>query len=264
MNIERWLLVASGCFLLTSFGYTVYALGAGRFRPGRFNLVSITVAFSALSVFLYQRGQQVGACPLGTIPDLLLFLGWSILLIYLFIGATYRLSLLGAFTAPLVLLFILLSLALPAPGVIVPSGPPDPWVELHAALSVVAYGAFAMAAVAGGMYWLQERQLKRHRVSTLFYNLPPIEHLATANARLILTGFLLLTIAFAAGLFSRLPVDGLKIWASLIIWALYGTLALRRHRRQLAPRTQALWSLWFFIFLLFSLPWVHSLSTTSP
>ena len=264
MNAERWLIVASGCLLLTSFGYTVFALGAGRFRPGRFNLAAMALAFSTLSIYLYHRGQAVGACPVTTIPDLRLFLGWSILMIYLFIGATYRLSLLGAFTAPVVLLLLLLALALPVPETVARLGPPNGWVELHAALSVVAYGAFGMAAVAGGMYWLQERQLKRHRVSTLFYNLPPIQHLATANGRLILTGFLLLSIAFAAGLISRLPVDGLKIWASLIIWALYGTLALRRHRRQLTPRTQALWSLWFFIFLLFTLPWVHFLSATTP
>ena len=264
MNFERWFLVAAGCFLLASFGYTVFALGAKRFRPARFNLLAIAAAFLCLCVFLYQRGQAVQACPLGTIPDLLVFLGWAILFIYLVIGATYRLSLLGAFTAPVVLLLTMIALALPSPPKVIPTGPPDPWVELHAALSVIAYGAFGMAAVAGGMYWLQERQLKRHRVSTLFYNLPPIEHLSSANARLILTGFFLLSLAFAAGWLSRLPVEGLKIWASVIIWALYGTLALRRYRHRLAPRSQALWSLWFFIFLLFTLPLVHSLSSSAP
>jgi HemX protein len=260
--MERWLLVLTIGFLLASFAYTVFALGRGRFRPGRFNFAAIAGAFVILCVFLYERGQTVRSCPLTTIPDVLAFLGWAILLIYLVIGPAYRLSLLGAFTAPLVLILLAASLAAPHPPDVAATVPPDAWVELHAALSVVAYGAFGLAAVAGGMYLLQERQLKKHRVSTLFYNLPPIEDLARANGRLIGLGFLLLTIAFAAGLFSQRPVDGLKIWASLIIWALYGTLFLRRNRHNLTARAQSLWSLWFFLFILLSLPWVHYLSTT--
>jgi ABC-type uncharacterized transport system permease subunit len=261
--MERWILVLTVAFLLASFAYTVFALGRGRFRPGRFNFSAIAAAFATLSFFLYDRGQAVGSCPLGTVPDVLAFLGWSILLIYLGIGSTYRLSLLGAFTGPLVLLLLLVSLAAPHPPDVSLPGPPDPWVELHAALSVVAYGAFALAAVAGGMYLIQERQLKHHKVSTLFYNLPPISDLSRVNGRLIALGFIMLTVAFVAGLLSQRPVDGMKLWASLIIWALYGTLYLRRHRHKLSPRAQSLWSLWFFVFIIFTLPWVHYLSTSS-
>lgn len=261
--MDRWILVLTSAFLLGSFAYTVSALGRGRFRPGRFNFIAIAAAFLALSIFLYGRGQAVGSCPLGTVPDVLSFLGWSILLIYLIVGPAYRLSLLGAFTGPLVLLLLLASLASPHAPDVPLAEPPDAWVELHAALSVVAYGAFALAAVAGGMYLIQERQLKRHRVSTLFYNLPPISDLAQVNGRLIGLGFIMLTIAFAAGLLAQRPVDGMKLWASLIIWALYGTLYLRRHRRQLSPKAQSMWSLWFFLFIILTLPWVHYLSTPS-
>jgi ABC-type uncharacterized transport system permease subunit len=79
------------------------------------------------------------ACPIGTLPEILIFLGWSIALIYLVIGPTYRLSLMGAFTAPLVLFLQIVAIVLPAE----PSRPPhapNPWVEAHAALSLVAYG----------------------------------------------------------------------------------------------------------------------------
>jgi ABC-type uncharacterized transport system permease subunit len=261
--MERWLLVITITFLLASFAYTVFALGRGRFRPGRFNFAAMAMAFFVLCFFLYQRGQAVGSCPLGTVADVLAFLGWAILLIYLAIGSTFHLSLLGAFTGPLVLLLLLASLAAPHPPDIRLVGPPDPWVELHAALSVVAYGAFGLASVAGGMYLIQEKHLKQHRVSTLFYNLPPIGDLARVNGRLIGLGFVMLTVAFAAGLLAQRQVDGLKLWASLIIWALYGTLYLRRHRHQLSPRTQSLWSLWFFVFIILTLPWVHYLSTPS-
>lgn len=261
--MERWLIVLTIAFLLASFAYTVFALGRGRFQPGRFNFVAMAGAFLVLCIFLYDRGNAVGSCPLGTVPDVLAFLGWSILLIYLGIGSAYRVSLLGAFTGPVVLLLLLVSLAAPHPPDVPMAGPPDAWVELHAALSVVAYGSYGLAAVAGAMYLIQERQLKRHKVSTLFYNLPPISDLARVNGRLIVLGFALLTVAFVAGLMAQRSVDGMKLWASLIIWALYGTLVVRRHRHRLSPRTQALWSLWFFVFIIFTLPWVHYLSTPS-
>lgn len=259
--MDRWLLVGVCLLLLVSFGYTFVALGAGRFRPGTVNLSTVAGSFVLLSIFLYFRGQEVGACPLYTMSDLLLFLGWSITLIYLCIGPAYRLSLMGAFTAPLVLVLVLIGLAVLPEETGRAFGPPDAWVELHASLSLVAYGAFGLAAVAGAMYLVQERQLKRHRVSRLFYNLPPIQDLASATGRLIAFGFGLLTVAFVAGFVSRLPVDGLKIWASLIIWVLYGMLVWRRSSQQLSPRQQAFWALGFFLFVVLTLPGVHYLSS---
>jgi len=262
--MEQWFLVAANFCFLVSFGYTIYALRAKSFRPGGFNLLAIGIGFASQSAYLYLRGQQVGACPLNTLFDLLVFLGWAIVLIYLVIGPAYRLSLMGAFTAPLVLLLQLAALLLvgPPPPVTGPVAPPNAWIELHAALSVVAYGAFVLAGISGWMYLLQERQIKRHHVSTLFYNLPPIQDLTQANGRLIFLGFCLLTVAFIAGLVSRLPVDGLKFWVSLLIWAAYGILLLLRKYHRLPPRRLAKWSVGIFLFLVITLPGVHYLSAS--
>ena len=57
------------------------------------------------------------------------------------------------------------------------------------AVSLVAYGAFALACVSGVMYLAQERQLKTHHLRSIFYRLPPIHDLAVANRRLIFSGF---------------------------------------------------------------------------
>lgn len=258
--MEFWLLViASVCFFV-SFCYTVYALRAGVFRPGRFNLVAILVGFAFLTSYLYFRGQEVGACPVNTLSDVLVFLGWAIVLIYLVIGTSYRLSLLGAFTEPLVFFLLVVGYFMRSAATV--SGrSPQAWVELHAALSLVAYGAFGLAAVAGAMYLMQERQLKRHKVSILFYNLPPIQALSLANGRLLVFGFCLLSVAFVAGVLSKLPVSPLKIWAALIIWAFYGLLVLKRQRREISPRRLAIWSLLIFLLVVISLPGVQYLSS---
>jgi len=75
------------------------------------------------------------------------------------------------------------------------NAPVNGWLELHAAISMVAYGAFALAGVAGVMYLAQERQLKTHHIRSIFYHMPPIRDLAVANGRLILTGFALAYLA---------------------------------------------------------------------
>lgn len=175
-----------------------------------------------LTLDLWQRGQAQGSCPINSLFDVLVFMSWSILLIYLLVGPAYHLSLLGAFTSPLVFLVLLFAQLgagrSPRPG---PVFARDPWVEAHAALSLIAYGAFALAAVAGLMYLVQDRQLKKRQAGTLFYNLPPVTELGVANARLLWLGFGVLTVGFAAGFMSDLQGEQLKFATSVLIWIGY-------------------------------------------
>jgi len=258
--MDRLILVAATLCFLFSSGYTLYALGAGRFRPGRANFLALLGAFLFLSGFLYLRGQAQGACPLSTLFDVFVFLSWSLVLIYLVVGTAYRLSLLGAFTAPLALLLVIAALFMPfdaAPHRIAMS----PWVEFHAAVSIIAYGAFGLACIAGVMYLLQERQLKQHKVSSLLLNLPPINDLALANGRLIWFGFGLLTVSFVAGLLSQMPVNTLKFGTSAAIWGIYGAIVLLHRLRSLAPHRLAELSIAVFSLALITLPGIQYLSS---
>ncbi len=113
----------------------------------------------------------------------------------------------GAFTAPLV--FVMQAVALLAP-IDVPHPPvasPSPWLEMHASVSLIAYGAFALACVAGLMYLVQERQIKSRQINSMFYHFPPLTDLFAAITRLLWLGFVLLTLgsrpAFSPG--NRFP-----------------------------------------------------------
>lgn len=257
--MERyWLVAAAFCFLL-SFGHTLFALGSGTFRPARFNLGAMAAGFLFEAVFLSQRGRIVGACPITNLFEVLVFLSWSIVLIYLLVGPTYRLSLMGAFTSPLVLALLLLALLAP---IDVASSRPihNSWVEFHAALSIIAYGAFGLAGIAGVMYLVQERQLKSRRLSDLMLNLPPITDLGRVNNRLVATGFILLTIAFAAGIVAGINITGWKTGASIFIWSLYGTLIVLSRLHLLPPSRIAAGSVGIFAVALITLPGVSHLA----
>ena len=197
--MDRLLLVISTfCFLL-GFASTMYSLGARVYRRSQLNFIALVTGFILQTGFLYLRGQELGRCPLTSLFEVLIFLSWSMVLFYLLIGPTYRLSLLGAFTAPLVFIFQVAALLLKKDEPTRTTFAPNAWFELHAAVSIMGYGAFALACVAGAMYLTQELQLKTHHIHSIFYHLPPIRDLAVANSRLILTGFGLLTVGLVAG-----------------------------------------------------------------
>jgi len=257
--IPHFLLAATFFFFL-SFGYTLFTLGAGRFRSGSFNPLAMSVGFVLLSLDLWQRGNAQSSCPINSLYDVLIFMSWAIVLIYLIVGSTYRLSLMGAFTSPLVFCILLVAQLAPIPREAVPRLVVEPLIEFHASVSLIAYGAFALAAVAGFMYLVQDRQLKQRKLGPLLLNLPPITELGVATGRLLILGFSLLTAGFLAGLISGMPVNTLKFGASAGIWAVYGCIVLLHCSRRLAPRRIAGLSLLVFSIVLCTLPVIQKLS----
>ena len=111
--MDRPLLIASTLCYLTAVVRTLLAVRDRIALHGRFNFFAIGVGFLFQTAFLSVRGHALGRCPLTNLFEVFVFLAWSVALIYLAVGPTYRLSLMGAFTAPLV--FALQTFALLAP-----------------------------------------------------------------------------------------------------------------------------------------------------
>jgi len=214
-------------------------LGYGRYQPSRFNFAAMAGGFAFQTAFLVIRGHALNACPLTNLFEVLIFLSWSMVLLYFVVGTAYRLSLLGAFTSPLAFIFQAFALIAPLDS---PPGPrarvvAHPWLETHAAISIIAYGAFALACVAGVMYLIQERQLKTHRFRGLFFHLPPIADLAIVINRLIFTGFILLTLGLLSGFAVR--VEWSKVIWGIGVWLLYGGILQADKWRRVTPRRVA-------------------------
>ena len=171
-------------------------------------------------------------------------------------GATYRLSLLGALTSPLVFLLQASALLMPMPVLEKGVSAVNPWLEFHAAVSVVAYGAFALAGIAGVMLLVQERQLKTHKLHSFFFHLPPIHDLATANRRLLYFGFALLTAGLLSGLRQGMAHVNLLRVVSISIWLLYAFLCIALGVRRIAPRRASWLAIGAFAVLLLTV-WVR-------
>ena len=250
--MERSFLLASTVCFFFGFAYTMYALGARLLRPSRWTFIIMAAGFVLQTAFLHSRGQAAGRCPLTNLFEVLVFLCWSIVLLYFVVGGTYRLSLLGTFTAPLVFLLQTLAQLLPSSSMpVVFRKSAGVWPELHAALALMAYGAFALACVAGVMYVVQERLLKRHRLNSYFHSLPPIAELSVALQRVMLAGFALLSVGLVAGLLAGSPAFyKATMIVSGFVWAPYGVLLFLRWKRPFSPRRFAWWAVGAFVLAL--------------
>src|SRR5205814_6988077 len=140
--MDRVILIVSTICFLAAVVHTVIELRGGVFRPMRFNFFAVGLGFIFQTAFLSIRGHALHRCPLTNLFEVFIFLAWSIALIYMLVGPTYRLSLMGAFTAPLV--FLLQAFALIAPIDVrhASKAPANSWLEFHASTSIIAYGAF--------------------------------------------------------------------------------------------------------------------------
>jgi len=259
--MDRLYLAISCAFFLAGILYAVLALTSGRYRQSSWNLLAIAGGFIFQTAFLYARGQVHGRCPISNLSEILIFLAWAMAIIYFLFGPTYRLSLLGLFTSPLVFLLQL-------PGLIAPfdreaalaraaGRSVEPWTELHVSVALLAYGAFAMACVAGVMFLVQERQIQKRELNALFYNLPPINTLTKTILRLLGLGLALLIVAIGSAYKIPGGTEGHSIAPLYIILAAYSLLLGISVTRGIAPRRLASLAVVAFAFPILSL-WMLS------
>ncbi len=249
--MDRWLLIIAT--LLAAIGGTWGMISVHRGTRSHWTVVWMAGVLLCQLGFLSIRGQLRAACPLLDIGEILVFLAWSLTLFYLVIGTTYRISLLGVFSAPLV--FVLQSAALISGTLTASPKPaisPNMFHSLHSATSVLAYGALGLAGVAGIMFLVLDRQLKIHHLkSGLFRNLPPAHELLVSLERLLWLGTGLLTFGIIAGfLMPRTTPVHSHLMIALIVWIGYSGLLAVKSVRGLTGRKLALAAVAMFLFSL--------------
>lgn len=247
--METALIIASTACFLAAFALYWRALRQEkRVSPWvRFGVMGL--GFALQCGFLYLRGQELGRCPLTNGFEILIFVSWAIVLLYFAVGQTFHLSLLGFFTVPLTALFQIIALMLPrVPAANGTLSTPDYWLEMHASLSLVAYGAFALACVAGVMFLIQDRYLRSGRLGLFFYQLPPINYLTQAIARLLWLGFFLLTVGIGSALMmEQMPSVG-KLGTIALVWLVYAIVLALKQVRGLGSRKLASFAVCAFAF----------------
>lgn len=262
--MDRTLLwIAEGLYLI-SFLVSLFFIRARLGSPYPTTVAIVALGFIAHSVGLYLRGTAIHACPITNLFESLMFIGWAVILIYLVVGGLFRVSFLGAFAIPLVVALGAVALILPLDQVREATPFKSPWLGMHAALSLLAYGAFALACITGLMYLVQEHQLKTHKLYPLFHRLPPIENLDVINYRLLVAGFILLTLGIVFGFVLGavfLKKDPPKTAWSFLVWGIYTAILLARSMQKVRGRKVALVSVASFLFVMVTFPIINMVSS---
>lgn len=204
-------------------------------------------AFVCQVLFLQWRGELRGRCPLLDVGEIAAFLAWSLTLFYLVTGSAYRISLLGMFTAPLVIVFQVIALY---PGMldteVVRAPKINAWGEVHAAFSVLSYGALALSGVAGVMFLVLHHRLKAHEFgSGLTKGMPSVHRLVVAMKRLGILGWIILTVGMFAGFMMEGGGWSRHLVVALGVWIAYGLLLSLELLRGMPPR----WLAWGLVLL---------------
>jgi HemX protein len=239
--------------------YSVFLWRKGFRRDDHASYFLLFAGFGFHTGAMLLRGLRLNHCPVSNLYEATAFAMWTIVGVYLVLGLWPRLRFVGAFASPG--LFAIGVFAL-MPSLDPSHTNPRPevsvvWVSVHAALLALSYGAFGLSSVAALMYLTQERDLKLHRLKALFSRLPPIQRLETIVGRLLLTGFILLTIGLAIGVFELAQVknpiayrgDLKTVWSGLV-WLLYLGLLVMHWKFSQGGRRFALGALAGFVFVL--------------
>ncbi|MCS6798908.1 MAG: cytochrome c biogenesis protein CcsA [Myxococcota bacterium] len=225
-----WIVAAVGAYVLATALLVAELLGgwARGGRTGRFVLLAGAVAHA---VHLAIEATTGG--PRWDISDSLSIAALLLVGAYLAAAWRWRVGSLGAFVAPLALLFVLAS----SVGRTWPAVPHEVrWAMLpvHVGLNVLGVAAFALAFVAAVAYVLQERQLRRKRFDGPLQRLPALDELDALGVRLVGAGFVLLTGGILTGALwaarretGAFPISGAQAFA-VLAWAIFAAvLALR-------------------------------------
>jgi ABC-type uncharacterized transport system permease subunit len=217
-------------------------------------LVGTGLALHGVALFGLFGAQ--GGRPVGMAQGFSTF-AFLLLTIFLVVDVRYRKPVIGAFITPLAVAVLL-------PGLLLDGGQPlhpdmtRPLLPLHITIALLGVAASALAAGVAVMYLLMERQVKGKRFGLLFSRLPSLEFLDTLNRRLVVVGFIALSVTLVTGAFFSSAAPGF-VWAwqskqiaTLVAWGVFAALVSARSFGGWRGRRVALLTMTGFGLLLVS------------
>ena len=244
-------------YLLASILYLVAMVGK-RQQAGRIGRWMLLVGVILHATCFGVRHSTAGGPPVTSLHESLAFFAWCLVLLFLLLDLRFRLSVMGAFAAPLA--FLLMVASALSPDVVVQLNPVlKSWLfPVHIVFAFLGNAAFALSFGAGVMYLIQNQMLKSKRFTGIYQLLPSLDVLDKVNYTCLSVGFPLMTLGIISGAFwantawgTYWSWDPKETWA-LITWFLYAALLHGRMTIGWRGRKAAIFSIIAFMFLLFT------------
>ncbi len=242
--------------LLATGGFIVYLVRQQK-PVYRWSYRILLAGFICHTLFFAQQYYTLGVAPVLNMKSALSLFSWSIIGAYLVLQLRFKLMVLGSFIAPFAAFLMLISSTIPGMEVVVKPMYRSAWLAVHVGTIFMGNGMFAVTFVSAIMYLIQERQIKRKNLGSIYSRLPSLQTLDSINYYSLMYGFPLMTIGMITGsiyaqyaLGSYWRWDPKETW-SLITWLFYATLLHERVAVGWRGRKAAIMSILCFLVLLF-------------
>ena len=228
-----WLWVALGFY---SLGLVHALLTVARRRQAWFRsaLLAFGLGFIFHFVSLVEHGLARGRFPVTNIAEATSLFAFLITLGFLVVYWAYEMTSLSVFAFPIVFMMTLASALSQRPAMPVSPLLEANWVPVHVSFALVGYAALILAFLAGLMYLIQERELKRHQPHAFYYRLPPLDTIDRLGLRALSIGFPFITLGIligavgASGAWGPDWIRDPKVALSFVLWFIYLLLVLSR------------------------------------
>lgn len=260
MTSRAYLLVTLLFYAVGALHVLAHALT--RRRPlSSWTLSATLVGFAIHTAGLSQRWTEAGRFPAVGLHDGASLLAWAIVLSFLLTFLRTREDALGLVVYPTAFALLLLAFLTPV------SERADPillslYLPVHATLAFFGYAALFIAFAMGGLYLIQERELKSRSPRAFYYLLPSLERCDTISGRSVAVGFVFLTLAILTGMLwseqarGRFFTGDAKEWSAFLAWGIYILLILARRRTGWGGRKAALLGIAGFASVVFTFVWM--------
>ncbi|MBR9982163.1 MAG: c-type cytochrome biogenesis protein CcsB [Desulfatitalea sp.] len=206
----------------------------------------------------YQLHSGYGYAPLSNLYESLVFFGWTIGAIYLWVEYRYQNKTIGAFAVPLAFLAMAYASLSPDKSIqpLIPALQSN-WLIAHVITCFLGYAAFAVAFAVSIMYLIKSGDEKRTGTHAGL-RMPAATVLDDITHKMVMFGFLFLTVGIITGAVWAKQAwtrywswDPKETW-SLITWFIYAALLHFRMMRGWRGKRIAVISIIGFIAVLFT------------
>jgi ABC-type uncharacterized transport system permease subunit len=230
----HWFLLVGTLGYVAALILTIFRLLNRREPMHGTNLLLILAGWLVQSTGLWIIGLDAGSCPIRNPFEVLQFVSWSIVMLYLFTGQVFRLSLFGTGSASLAAIIGFAAFLIPGGmhiGEYSHLGG-NPRIEAHAALALFSYGIFGLIAVLSALYLLQNYSLKSKRYPAIFRFLPSIVEMDTVLFRLLIMACVVYSVSIAIGALYWVEhldqVSMAKLVTTVALWIAYWIVLILR------------------------------------
>jgi cytochrome c-type biogenesis protein CcsB len=224
------LLPALACYVVSAAGFLFDRDDAER-RWTRAATWALAFGVMLQAAALIAAAAAAGNMPVTNLAESIDFLSWLTALAGLGLILRFRMAVIGVFVAPLVLTATLVAAAtMSRQNLHIPAALHSAWLPIHVTLAFAGFALFVLAASVSLVYLIFEHRLKAKRPLAADERAPSLEKLDRVNYRLLIWGFLMLSLAIVTGAIWADATWG-HFWSwepqeswSLVIWLMYAGL----------------------------------------